>query len=94
MSGTEKEAGPIEVGDHEVYPEQRSELPCPVCDDHSDVYYLGSRSSLTAGDEPRETIVSAWVCPDCESTLEVPDRKLMADWDVQQSDVIVTGGDR
>lgn len=94
MSDVSADAEPIDVGGHEVYPEQRSELPCPVCEEQSDVYYLGSRSSLTAGDQPRETIVSGWVCPDCESTLEVPDRKLMADSDVEQSDVIVNGGER
>ena len=91
MAETADDAGTVDVGGHQVYPEQRSELPCPVCEVTLEVYYLGSRSSLTAGDQPRETIVSGWVCPDCESTLEVSDHILMADSDVEQSDVIVRG---
>ncbi|WP_200531929.1 hypothetical protein [Halorubrum sp. LN27] len=91
MSETAGDGQRIDVAGHQVYPEQRSQLPCPVCDGVSEVYYLGSRSSLTAGDEPRETVVSGWVCPDCESTLEVPDRDLMGDSDVEESDVIVRG---
>jgi len=91
VSETAEDGSRIDVGGHEVYPEQRSELPCPVCDDASEVYYLGSRSSLTAGDQPRETVVSGWVCPECETTLEVPDYVLMDDSDVEQSDMIVRG---
>lgn len=83
----------LEVGGHEVSPEQRTELPCPACGDLSDVYYLGSRQSLTAGTQPREVVVSGWVCPRCESTLEVPDRAMMADSDVTEDDVTVVGDD-
>ncbi|TKX39150.1 hypothetical protein EXE41_18750, partial [Halorubrum sp. SD690R] len=55
--------GPIDVHGHDVYPEQRSVLPCPVCGDSVEAYYLGSRNSLVHGDQPRETVVSGWVCP-------------------------------
>jgi len=68
----------IDVGGHDVYPEQKSVLPCPVCSEREDAYYLGSHSLLTAGDEPRSFVVSGWVCSGCESTLEVTDEDLMA----------------
>jgi len=77
-----------------VYPEQRSKLPCPVCEEIIDVYYIGSRQSLTAGTQPRSEMVSGWVCPECESTLEVTDRKLMDDSEVSEHDVTVVGDDR
>lgn len=86
MSGSEK----IEVGGHEVYPEQKSVLPCPPCGDTRDVYYLGSRSSLTAGPEPRQYSVTGWVCPECGSTLEVTDEDMMGkSAGVAWADVIV-----
>jgi len=80
----------IEIGGHEVYPEQRSVLPCPVCEENQDVYYLGSRSSPTAGDEPRSYTVSGWVCPGCKSTLEITDEDMMTGSDdIEWADVIV-----
>jgi len=80
----------IEVGGHEVHPEQRSVLPCPVCAESQDVYYLGSRSSPTAGDEPRSYTVSGWLCPGCESTLEITDENMMSsEKTVKWADVIV-----
>lgn len=86
MSGSEK----IEVGGHEVYPEQKSVLPCPPCGAQRDVYYLGSRSSFTAGPEPRQYSVSGWVCPECGSTLEVTDEDMMGkSAAVHWADVIV-----
>jgi hypothetical protein len=85
----------IEVGGHEVYPDQVSVLPCPDCGDRRDCYYLGSRNSLTAGDEPRSFAVSGWVCSECESTLEVTDEKMMGDDDLTERDIILgeRGGD-
>ena len=93
MSGpAEKETKPdkIEIAGHEVYPDQKSVLPCPVCEETQDVYYLGSRSSPTAGDEPRSYAVSAWVCPECGSVLEVMDDDMMDGTDhLSWADVIV-----
>jgi len=67
----------IDVHGHDVYPEQRSVLPCPVCRDSVEAYYLGSRNSLVHGDQPRSTVVSGWVCPECGRTLEIADHDMM-----------------
>ncbi|RQG87021.1 hypothetical protein EA462_15375 [Natrarchaeobius halalkaliphilus] len=96
---TDIEENKIEVAGHEVYATQKSILPCPVCESSREVYYLGSRNSLTAGDEPRSYTVSGWVCPECESTLEVTDEDLRnGSGNVAWADVIVRsrqlGGER
>lgn len=87
MSESPDRSDRIDVGGHEVYPEQKAELPCPVCSQDQEVYYLGSRSSMTAGNQPRSYAVSGWVCPECESTLEVTDEDMTDD--PSMADVIV-----
>lgn len=80
----------IEIAGHDVYPEQKAVLPCPICSESREVFYLGSRNSLTAGDQPRSYVVSGWVCPDCESTLEIRDVDMRgAPEQVTESDMIV-----
>ena len=90
---TDIEESKIEVGGHVVYPNQKTVLPCPVCGSSREVYYLGSKSSLTAIDEPRSYPVSGWVCSDCESTLEVTDEDMMGGSAVCWADVIVRSND-
>lgn len=88
----ETDGGRIDVGGHQVWPDQKSVLPCPECSERVECYYLGSRNSLTAGDEPRSFAVSGWVCSECESTLEVTDEEMMADDQLTERDIILTDG--